>query len=155
MIGQIQGLLHVVRDKNNGLVQLLLQPLDLQLEGAAGHGVQGAEGFVHQHHRGRGGQGPEDADALLQAVYLILSVERYQYPIYSYNYGVELVDLIGQPKDFVMSEVKRRITEALTQDDRINSVDGWEFETGRNWVTARFTVHTIYGDVSAEKEVDI
>ena len=105
--------------------------------------------------RGRVKSITEDADALLQAVYLILSVERYQYPIYSYNYGVELVDLIGQPKDFVMSEVKRRITEALTQDDRINSVDGWEFETGRNWVTARFTVHTIYGDVSAEKEVDI
>mgnify|MGYP005773245173 CR=1 FL=1 len=51
--------------------------------------------------------------------------------------------------------LKRRITEALLQDDRITSLDGWEFETGRNWVTARFTVHTIYGDVSAQKEVDI
>ena len=30
----------------------------------------------------------DEADAMLQAVYLILSVERYQYPIYSYNYGV-------------------------------------------------------------------
>ena len=54
-----------------------------------------------------------------------------------------------------MSEIKRRITEALLQDDRITSLDGWTFETGRNWVLARFTVHTIYGDVSAQKEVDI
>lgn len=97
----------------------------------------------------------DEADAMLQAIYLILSVERYQYPIYSYNYGVELEDLIGQPKDYVMSEVKRRITEALTQDDRINSVDGWDFETTKKAVIATFTVHTIYGDVETTKEVDI
>lgn len=95
----------------------------------------------------------DEADAMIQAIYLILSVERYQYPIYSRNYGVELVDLIGMPKDYVMSEVKRRITEALTQDDRINSVDGWSFETTKNAVIVTFTVHTIYGDVETTKEV--
>ncbi len=95
----------------------------------------------------------DEEDAMLQAVYLILSVERYRYPIYSHDYGVELVDLIGQPMDYVMSEVKRRITEALTQDDRINSVDGWEFETTKNTVTVTFTVHTIYGDIETTKEV--
>ena len=97
----------------------------------------------------------DEQDAVLHAVYLILKVERYAYPIYSRNYGSELSDLIGKPKDYAMSEIKRRITEALTQDDRITSLDGWEFETGRNWVRARFVVHTIYGDVSATKEVDI
>lgn len=95
----------------------------------------------------------EDADALLQAVYLMLSVERYQYPIYSYDYGVELADLIGQPKDYVMSEVKRRITEALTQDDRINSVDGWEFESTEKALIVTFTVHSVYGDIETAKEV--
>lgn len=97
----------------------------------------------------------DERDAVLQAVYLILNVERYAFPIYSRNYGSELSDLIGKPKDYAMSEIKRRITEALLQDDRITSLDGWEFETGQNWVTARFIVHTIYGDVSAQKEVDI
>lgn len=97
----------------------------------------------------------DEADAMLQAVYLILSVERYQYPIYSFNYGVELVDLIGQPKDYVMSEVKRRITEALTQDDRINSVDGWEFESTKKALVVTFTVHSIYGDIETKKEVDV
>ena len=97
----------------------------------------------------------DEADAMLQAVYLILSVERYQYPIYSFNYGVELVDLIGQPKDYVMSEVKRRITEALTQDDRINSVDGWEFESTKKALIVTFTVHSIYGDIETKKEVDV
>lgn len=97
----------------------------------------------------------EDMDALLQAIYLILSVERYQYPIYSYDYGIELIDLIGQPKDFVMSEVKRRITEALTQDDRINSVDSWEFESSKKALIVTFMVHSIYGDIETTKEVNI
>ena len=66
-VGQLQGLAHIVGDEHNGLVQLLLQALYFVLQVLAGHGVQGAEGFVHQHHRGRGGQGPEDADALLLA----------------------------------------------------------------------------------------
>ena len=97
----------------------------------------------------------DEADAMLQAVYLILSVERYQYPIYSFNYGVELADLIGQPKDYVMSEAKRRITEALTQDDRIESVDGWAFETTKKSVIVTFVVHTIFGDIETTKEVAV
>lgn len=97
----------------------------------------------------------DEQDALYQAVYLILNVERYVYPIYSRNYGVELADLVGQPKDYAMSEAKRRITEALVQDDRITSVDGWSFDTGRKSVLAHFTVHTIYGDLEVTKEVEI
>lgn len=94
-------------------------------------------------------------EALFQAVYLILNVERYAYPIYSRNYGSELADLIGKPKDYAMSEIKRRITEALTQDDRITAVDDWSFEAGRKSVLARFTVYTIYGELEVEKEVEI
>ena len=94
-------------------------------------------------------------EALYQAIYLILNVERYVYPIYSRNYGSEFSDLIGKPKDYAMSEMKRRITEALLQDDRITSLSDWEFEPGRKSVRASFVVHTIYGDIEASKEVDI
>lgn len=68
-------------------------------------------------------------EAIKQAVYLILNVERYRYVIYSSNYGVEFDDLLGKPVPYVLPELKRRIEEALTQDDRITSVDGFEFET--------------------------
>ncbi len=94
-------------------------------------------------------------DAVLQAVYLILNTERYAYPIYSWNYGVELSDLIGKPKDYAMSEMKRRITEALLQDDRITGLSDWEYEAGRKSVRVSFVVHTIYGDVEVSKEVDV
>ena len=66
-VGQVQRFLHVVGDKDDGLVQLLLEVAHLLLEGAAGHGVQGGEGFIHENDRGRGSQGAENADALLLA----------------------------------------------------------------------------------------
>lgn len=114
-------------------------------------------GFTHKLDIGRARvRGMTDGrDAVLQAVCLILNVERYAYPIYSRNYGAELSGLIGKPKDYAMSEIKRRITEALLQDDRITGLDNWEFEQGRKSVRAGFTAHTIYGDIEAEKEVDI
>ena len=105
--------------------------------------------------RGRVSGMTDQRDALFQAIYLILNVERYAYPIYSWRYGVELADLIGKPKDYAMSEAKRRITEALMQDDRITAVDDWSFETGKRWVLAHFTVYTIYGEVEVTKEVEI
>jgi phage baseplate assembly protein W len=94
-------------------------------------------------------------DAMKQAIYLILSTERYVYPIYSWNYGVELANLIGMPTDYCLPEIKRRVTEALLTDDRISSVDNWTFDVNRQKVQATFTAHTIYGDVNSQTEVNI
>ena len=58
-------------------------------------------------------------DAVRQAVYCILNTERYETLIYSWDYGVEFVDLIGSPLNYAMTELARRAEEALTQDDRI------------------------------------
>lgn len=95
----------------------------------------------------------DELESLRQAIYLILSTERYTYLIYSWNYGVELVELIGQPKEYALPEIKRCITEALLQDDRITAVDGFEFETGKKTVHVAFTVHSIFGDLEVETDV--
>ena len=106
-------------------------------------------------NNGRTGGMIKDAEALTQAIFFMLSIERYQYPIYSYNYGVELADLIGQPRDYVMSEIKRRIEDALLSDDRINSVDGWTFEILNSAILISFIVHSIYGSINISREVNI
>lgn len=93
------------------------------------------------------------AEAVRQAIYLILNTERFAYLIHSWNYGVELKALIGQQKAYAFPEIKRCITEALMQDDRITAVDGFAFEDGRKYVHVTFTVHTIFGDL--ETEVDL
>lgn len=92
-------------------------------------------------------------DALKQAVYLILSTERYENLIYSYNYGVELDNLIGQPREYALPEVERRIAEALKQDDRVSSVDNFIFENGRNAVHVTFTVHSDLGEMEVTTDV--
>ncbi|NYV67285.1 DUF2634 domain-containing protein [Bacillus sp. Gen3] len=94
-------------------------------------------------------------DAVKQAAYLILNIERYEYLIYSWNYGIETKDLFGQPISYVLPELKRRITEALTQDDRIESVDAFSFEVTKGKVHVTFTIHSIFGSFDDEKVVNI
>ena len=93
-------------------------------------------------------------EAVRQAVYIMLNVERYQHLIHSWDFGVELSDLYGKPIGFVQSEVKRRIREALIQDSRITGVDGFTFFREGKKLYAAFTVETIFGAVEAEKEVN-
>lgn len=97
----------------------------------------------------------EDLESMKQVVYCILMTERSEYDAYSDNYGVELMDLFGMPLTYVIPELERRITEALTWDSRIDSVDDFEFTTDHSKVTATFTVHTIFGDIDSERTVEI
>ena len=62
-------------------------------------------------------------DAIKQTIYKILETERYTYPIYSWDYGIELSDLYGEDMRYVCAELEDRIKEALTQDDRIADVE--------------------------------
>lgn len=97
----------------------------------------------------------DELDAMKQVIYKILNTERYQYIIYSWNYGIELSDLFGEPVTYVCPELQRRIEEALIQDDRINSVDSFDFDISeKRTVKVSFIVHTIFGDVDVEKVVN-
>lgn len=97
----------------------------------------------------------DDLESIKQTIYLILSTERYAYIIYSWDYGVELVDLIGKPIPYVMSELPRRIEEALTMDDRIEKVTNFEFERNGKKLHTTFTVVTKIGEINTELEVDV
>jgi hypothetical protein len=94
-------------------------------------------------------------ESMKQVIYKILNTERYQNIIYSWNYGIELQDLLGKSVAYVCSELARRITEALVQDDRIEAVNNFEFDiTEKRTVKVTFTVRTIFGDVEEEQVVN-
>lgn len=98
----------------------------------------------------------DELEAMKQTVFRILSTERYQYVIYSWNYGIETLDLYGQPVTYVCPELERRIEEALLVDSRIVRVSDFEHDTSvKGVVHTTFTVHTVFGDFAAEKEVNI
>lgn len=95
-------------------------------------------------------------EAIKQTVFRILNTERYQFIIYPWYYGIETLDLYGEPVTYVCPELERRITEALLIDTRIISVTDFEFDLEvKGVVHATFTVNTIYGEIKADKGVEI
>lgn len=96
----------------------------------------------------------DEKEAMIQAIYKILNTERYAYPIYSDNYGIELIDLIGEDAEWVCPELERRIEEALLQDERIKEVSNFDFTIEKDKIHVSFITGTIYGDTTIVKEVD-
>lgn len=95
-------------------------------------------------------------EAVKQAVYKILQTERYECPIYSGSYGIELKDLYGQHFSYVCPELERRISEALLCDDRIEKAEDFSFDTSvKGEVRVSFTITTVFGKADIEKEVKI
>lgn len=99
----------------------------------------------------------DETEAVKQAALKILNTERYAYEIYSWDYGIELQDLIGEDIIYVMSELKERITDALTADDRIESIENFEVEQiAKRTLHATFTVVTAQEDeFEMESEVEV
>ena len=98
----------------------------------------------------------DNLEAVKQSVFKILNTERYNSLIYSWNYGIELIDLYGKSPMYVCPEIARRVKEALFQDDRITAVDNFEFDTStKGVVSVTFTVHTIFGDLNEEMVVNV
>ncbi len=48
----------------------------------------------------------DEIEAMEQAIYLILNIERYKHEIYDWNYGIELADLFG--KDICIFRIKKK-----------------------------------------------
>lgn len=97
----------------------------------------------------------DNNDALRQWIYKILNTERYEYPIYSFSYGIDLESLIGKDFDYVKIELRRRIKECLLVDERVNSVDKFQFRIEGDEMYCVFHVVSIYGDFTVSKEVII
>ncbi|WP_346930288.1 DUF2634 domain-containing protein [Clostridium sp.] len=95
----------------------------------------------------------DELEALKQSILCILQTERYDNLIYSYDYGTEFQDLIGEDVLYVKADIHRRIEEALLQDDRIISLENPEIKiVGENlYYTCK--VNTIYGELDINKEV--
>lgn len=97
-----------------------------------------------------------DIESVKQSVFKILSTERQSNVIYDVNYGVELERFIGIDKDFIISDIERTITDALTVDDRITGISNFTAnEVSSDTLYLEFIVETVYGDIKIESEVMI
>ncbi len=89
-------------------------------------------------------------------IYIVkaLKTVRYRYPIYSWDYGCEIEDILGKTfsKEVIESEIKRMIIDALIYDDRIEEVGGFEVELDDEQLRVSFRVKTVFDD---EMEVTV
>ena len=90
----------------------------------------------------------EGNEAIKAWVYKALLVPRYNYSIYSWNYGSELMDLIGKAytPQLTKSEAKRYIEEALKINPYILDVNVIDTDFKDSILSANVKITTIYGE---------
>lgn len=91
-------------------------------------------------------------EALKQSIHKALLTEQYEYPIYSFQYGIAWKQLIGEERSYVRAELRRMVEELLMRDNRIWSVDGFEFSFSGDSCHCSFNVSSIYGEISVTTE---
>ena len=90
----------------------------------------------------------EGNNAIKVWVYKALLVPRYQYSIYTWDYGSELMDLIGKAytPSLTKSEAKRYIEEALKINPYILDVNVIDTDFKDSVLSANVKITTIYGE---------
>jgi len=98
----------------------------------------------------------DNTEAMKQAIYKILQTERFQYLIYSWNYGIELTAVVGKSYPVFASEIKRVVREALLADSRITDITDFEVaQINKRTASVKFTAETVFGEIFIEREVGI
>lgn len=90
-----------------------------------------------------------DELAVDQLIFFRLMTPRYKHEILTWNFGETFEDLFGKPFGYVKAETERRIKECLLADNRIKTVDKFQFdEIDKNKLVCNFTVATFDGTYS-------
>ena len=92
-------------------------------------------------------------EAMRQAVNIILNTKRYNWQIYSSDFGIEYDDLIGEDPDYIRTVFPTRVREAFSVDNRILSARNFVFKFEGDKVTITFDVITVYGTVNTEVNI--
>lgn len=92
----------------------------------------------------------EGKEAVKVWIYKALMTKRYVHDIYSWDYGQDLEELIGQgyDKGFIDSEVERRIKDCLSVNEKIESCADFDISLVNDRLNVSFTVNTVFGEVS-------
>lgn len=91
----------------------------------------------------------DSAEAVAQSAMCELLTHRYAHVIFSWQYGSELHTLYGKTEEYVFTEAKRMIVDALTSDARILEVKNFALSDG----IIKFTMVSIFGESEMSVEV--
>lgn len=98
----------------------------------------------------------DNSDSVFQAIQKILSTDKYAYDIYDWNYGHELLKLVGKEFSYIEVKLPQIIEEALLQDDRIKEITDFEItQLSIDTLSVSFRVITIFSTINYNMEVNV
>lgn len=95
------------------------------------------------------GEVVEGKEAIRVWIWLVLQTPRYRYYIYTWDYGNEFEDLIGQAytEEYIEAEAQRMTEDCLLVNENIQSITEFSASMESDTLTISFTANTIYGDI--------
>lgn len=100
------------------------------------------------------GRTVEGLEAIKVWIWLVLQTPRYRYYIYTWDYGNEFEDLIGQgySEEYIEAEAQRMTEDCLLINENIQSITGFSVNMENEQLTISFTANTIYGTIRFNNE---
>lgn len=91
----------------------------------------------------------EGKEAIKVWIWLVLQTPRYRYYVYTWDYGNEFEDLIGQgyTEEYIEAEAQRMTEDCLLINEDIQSISDFGVGMVGSTLTVSFTANTIYGDI--------
>lgn len=95
-------------------------------------------------------------EALKIWVEKIIKTQKFKFKIYdtgqSDEYGTTLLEFINNdyPQVFIQAEIQREITEVLSKNQDIQSVESFAFSRDKRVLNVSFNINTTYGTTSQE-----
>ena len=83
-----------------------------------------------------------------------MQTPRYRYYAYTWDYGIEYEELIGQgyTDEYIETEVRRMTEDCLLVHEDIQSILDFEVNRKGDILTLSFVVDTIYGTIEMEDQ---
>lgn len=100
------------------------------------------------------GRSVEGLEAIKIWIWLVLQTPRYRYYIYTWDYGNEFDDLIGQgySEEYITAEAQRMTEDCLLVNENIQSISDFSVGMENDQLSVSFTANTIYGSIQFSNE---
>jgi hypothetical protein len=97
----------------------------------------------------------EGLEAIKVWIWLVLQTPRYRYYVYSWDYGNEFEDLIGQgyTEEYIEAEAQRMTEDCLLVNENIQSISDFSVSMEKDTLTITLTANTIYGDIEINQPI--
>ena len=88
-------------------------------------------------------------EAIKVWIWLALHVERYRFPIYTWQYGAELDQYIGKgySQEYLEADVQETIEDCLMQNEHITALSDFEVALNGDKLSISFHVETDIGGI--------